>query len=162
HRSQSVGRSSLWAPRPAHPKRAMKRLPFAGDTLSRTGVVALAIVLGCALVGYATGVFGKPAALAAAPLRPPSLMQPFGTDNLGRSVLARTVAGTQQSVVLASGAVFVAIIIGTMLGMCAGYFRGIVDEVIARAADALFSFPAIILAILISAIYRPGSPSAIA
>jgi peptide/nickel transport system permease protein len=140
----------------------MKRLPFAGDALSQAGALTLVFLLGCALLGYATGIFGNPAALVATPLQPPSLTHPFGTDNLGRSVLARTVAGIQQSVVLASGAVFVAILIGTVLGMCAGYFRGIVDEVIARGADALFSFPAIILAILISAIYRPGSPSAIA
>jgi peptide/nickel transport system permease protein len=77
-------------------------------------------------------------------------------------VLARTVAGIQQSVLLASGAVLVSIFIGTVLGMSAGYFRGLVDEVIARAADALFSFPAIVLAILISALFRPGAQSAIA
>ena len=140
----------------------MRRIPFAGDGLSRAGAVLLIALLGCGLLGIATGIFGQPAALVSPPLRPPSWAFPFGTDNLGRSVLARTVAGIQQSVLLATCAVLLATIIGTLLGMCAGYFRGAADELIARVADALFSFPAIVLAILISAMFRPGALSAIA
>jgi peptide/nickel transport system permease protein len=140
----------------------MTPAPFAGDALSRAGMVLLVLLLGCGLIGFATGVFGLPDALVAPALQAPSWEFPFGTDNLGRSVLARAIAGIQQSVLLATGAVVVAIAGGTVLGMCAGYFRGVVDEVTARGADALFSFPAIVLAILISAMFNPGALSAIA
>ena len=71
-------------------------------------------------------------------------------------------AGIKQSILLSTIAVLIAVVTGAALGMCAGYFRGLVDEVVGRLADALFSFPAVVLAILISAIFRPGAWSAIA
>jgi peptide/nickel transport system permease protein len=56
----------------------------------------------------------------------------------------------------------ISIVVGTLLGMIAGSSRGIVDEIVCRAADVMYSFPAIVVAILISALIRPGSSSAIA
>lgn len=140
----------------------MRRLPFRGDLLSQLGGMAVLALIACGLVGLETHVFGDPAALVSAPLQPPSWSTLFGSDNLGRSVLARTVAGIGQSVILASGAVIIAVAIGTVLGMCAGYFRGVVDEIIGRLADSMFAFPAIIVAILVAALYGPGAKSAIA
>ena len=137
-------------------------LPFAGDNLSRLGALMLIALLLCGALGLATDLFGKPNALAGPALRPPSLSLPLGSDNLGRSVLARTVAGVGQSVVLASGAVVIAMAVGALLGMCAGYFRGIVDEAVARLADAMFAFPAVVVAILVSALLGSGARSAIA
>jgi peptide/nickel transport system permease protein len=131
------------------------------DQLSRLGAGVLLILLVCGAMGY-TGLFGEASAIVGPPLQAPGGAHLFGTDNLGRSILARTIAGIQQSVLLASGAVLIAVLIGTALGMLAGYFRGLIDEVIARLADALFSFPAIVFAILISALFRPGAASAIA
>jgi peptide/nickel transport system permease protein len=122
----------------------------------------LVMILGAGLLGVLTDVFGDPAAFVSAPLHPPKGSILLGSDNLGRSVLARTVAGIQQSILLATSAVMLSLLIGTMLGMLAGYFRGIVEEVIMRAADTLYSFPAIVMAILISALVRPGASSAIA
>ena len=139
------------------------RLPrFSRDPLSLAAAALLVVLLGCGLLGSCTDLFGNPSALVDMPLQPPSLVQPFGTDNLGRSLLARTVAAIQQSVLLSTVAVLVATAVGAVLGVVAGYFGGLVDEVISRLADTLFSFPAIVLAILISAIFRPGAASAIA
>jgi peptide/nickel transport system permease protein len=140
----------------------MTGLPFRGDGLSRLGALILLALVICGGLGFTTRLFGAPTALVGAPLRPPSWSLPFGADNLGRSLLARTVAGIGQSVILASSAVLVAVMIGTLLGMCAGYFRGFVDELIARVADSMFAFPAIIVAILVSALFGAGARSAIA
>ncbi|MFO1147528.1 MAG: ABC transporter permease [Alsobacter sp.] len=139
----------------------MIRLPFAGDTLSRLGALVLFVLILCGALGMATDLFGKPTALAGPALRPPSLALPLGSDNLGRSVLARTVAGIGQSVVLASSAVLIAMAGGALLGMCAGYFRGLADDIIGRLADAMFAFPAVIVAILVSALFGAGAWSAI-
>jgi len=137
-------------------------LPFPGDPLSRLGAVLLLLILGAGLLGMLTDVFGDPTAFVAAPLQPPGSAGWLGSDTLGRSVLARTAAGVQQSVLLATSAVLLSIAIGTSLGMIAGYFGGFVDEAIGRLADTLYSFPAIVMAILISALVRPGGSSAIA
>ena len=138
------------------------RLPFGNDPLARAGAIMLLLLLAVGIVGAATNLFGNPSRLGGSPLRPPSFSLPFGTDNLGRSAFARTVAGIKQSILLSTVAVLIAVVVGAALGMCAGYFRGSIDEVVGRLADALFSFPAIVLAILISAIFRPGAWSAIA
>lgn len=140
----------------------MTWLPFRSDSLSRLGLLILLVLVICGALGFATHIFGSATAFVSAPLRPPSWRLPFGSDNLGRSVLARTVAGIGQSVILASGAVLIAVAVGTLLGMCAGYFRGLADELIARVADSMFAFPAIIVAILVSALSGAGAQSAIA
>jgi peptide/nickel transport system permease protein len=138
------------------------RLPFSKDPLAQAGAITLLLLLAVGILGAATGLFGSPSRLGGTALHPPSLNMPFGTDNLGRSVFARTVAGIKQSILLSAIAVLIAVVAGAALGMCAGYFRGLVDEAVGRLADALFSFPAVVLAILISAIFRPGPWSAIA
>jgi len=140
----------------------MRGIRFSRDPLSLAAAALLVVLLFCGLLGAFTGVFGHPSALADLPLQPPSLSQPFGTDNLGRSLLARTVAAIQQSVLLSTAAVLIATIVGAAFGLVAGYVGGLVDDVIGRLADTLFSFPAIVLAILISALFQPGAASAIA
>lgn len=82
----------------------------------------------------------------------PSLQHLCGTDKLGRDVLSRILCGASYS--LGSVLLLVAIIfvIGTTLGVLAGYFGGIVDTVIMRIADMMISFPGIILAIAIAGV----------
>jgi peptide/nickel transport system permease protein len=138
------------------------RVPFPSDSLSQIGAVLLILLILTGLVGWASNVFGSPTALGGTALSAPGIGHPLGTDQLGRSVLARTVAGIHQTILLATAAVLIAAAIGSLLGMLAGYSRGAVDEIVSRCADALFSFPAIVLAIMISAIFQPGSASAIA
>lgn len=81
----------------------------------------------------------------------PSAAHFFGTDDLGRDVFSRVIAGTRITVVVAILSVLIALICGTVLGLVAGYFGGIVDTVISGLMDAIWSFPAIILALAISA-----------
>lgn len=138
------------------------RIPFRGDLLAQIATVILALLVVIGLGGLVTDIFGSPTALTGAPLHAPGDGHLLGTDQLGRSLLARTVAGIRQTILLSSVAVLTTALSGALLGMLAGYLRGLPDEIIARGADVLFSFPAILLAIMISAILRPGSATAIA
>lgn len=80
----------------------------------------------------------------------------LGSDDLGRDVLSRLVHGTQASLLASFLAVGVALLIGIPFGLAAGYLGGIVDSAVMRVVDTLLSFPAIILAIAITAALQPS------
>lgn len=82
----------------------------------------------------------------------PSVAHLFGTDKLGRDVLSRILYGASYSLTSVLGLVAVIFVVGTMLGVIAGYFGGVVDVVIMRIADMMISFPGVILAIAIAGI----------
>lgn len=65
----------------------------------------------------------------------------LGTDDIGRDVLTRLIHGTQVSMIVGIGSVFVYVVIGTTLGLVSGYFGGVVDSVIMRITEAFMSFP---------------------
>ena len=82
----------------------------------------------------------------------PSAAHLFGTDKLGRDVLSRILYGASYSLTSELFLVFLIFVVGTFLGVIAGYFGGIVDTVIMRFADMMISFPGVILAIAIAGI----------
>lgn len=82
----------------------------------------------------------------------PSAAHLFGTDKLGRDVLSRILYGASYSLTSVLGLVAVIFVVGTTLGVIAGYFGGAVDVVIMRIADMMISFPGVILAIAIAGI----------
>ena len=82
----------------------------------------------------------------------PSAAHLFGTDKLGRDVLSRILYGASYSLTSVLFLVFLIFVVGTFLGVIAGYFGGIVDTVIMRFADMMISFPGVILAIAIAGI----------
>lgn len=86
----------------------------------------------------------------------PSLEHPLGTDNNGRDTLSRILYGAEVSLKVAIISVTLATVIGTPLGMLAGYGNRVLDEVIMRTMDVLFAFPAILLAIAVMAILGRG------
>jgi peptide/nickel transport system permease protein len=105
---------------------------------------------------------GDPTEIGAGPrLGPPSLAFPVGNDELGRNVLPRVIEGIGFTFLLSSVAVAITAVIGTLLGMAAGYLRGFYDGVIARIADILFAFPALLFGLLAAAVLGPGNISAI-
>jgi peptide/nickel transport system permease protein len=138
------------------------RIPFHGDPLAQAGTMALAVLVGFSIVGLTTSVFGSATALGGAALAVPGPGHALGTDQLGRSLMPRVVAGIHVTILLSAFAVMIAATIGSLLGLLAGYLKGLIDEIVPRLADLMFSFPAILLAIMISAILKPGTPSAIA
>jgi peptide/nickel transport system permease protein len=88
----------------------------------------------------------------------PSAVNWLGTDTQGRDILSRIIWGSRTVLTVAPIAVFVAYVIGSLLGQLAGYYRGWVDTLINRIADIILSFPAIVLYIIV--IMRLG-PSAL-
>ncbi len=89
-------------------------------------------------------------------LKPPSWSHPFGTDALGRDVLMRILHGSRVSLSLGVGSVFLAALIGSTLGLLAGYLGRRTDLGIMLCMDILLAFPATLLAIAIVAMIGPG------
>ncbi|KZE43189.1 ABC transporter permease [Microbacterium sp. T32] len=79
----------------------------------------------------------------------PSAAHWFGTDNLGRDLLARIIYGTRSSVLSALVAVGIAVVVGGLLGLVAGFFGGLVDVVTARVVDVLLAIPSFLLAVVV-------------
>jgi peptide/nickel transport system permease protein len=86
---------------------------------------------------------------ATAILQAPSPAHWFGTDDLGRDVLARTMAGARTVLIIAPLATFLALLWGGIIGLVAGFYRGLTDEIIMRLVDVLLALPIIITSILI-------------
>jgi len=77
----------------------------------------------------------------------------FGGDQFGRDVFSRSMYGIQKSVIIASSAIAISALIGTMLGLLSGYLSGLTDLIIMRIMDSLFAFPSLILALFIIALF---------
>jgi peptide/nickel transport system permease protein len=80
-------------------------------------------------------------------LQPPSALYWLGTDEFGRDVLSRIMAGASTSIVVALMTVSCAVIVGSLVGVTAGYVRGWTDRAIMMVNDALLSFPGVLLAL---------------
>lgn len=85
-----------------------------------------------------------------------SLEHPMGTDNLGRDVFSRVIFGVRMSVMIAGSSIGAAAVIGVLLGLLSGYFRGWVDEAIMRLMDVLYAFPDLLLALALVATFGTG------
>jgi peptide/nickel transport system permease protein len=124
-----------------------------GVTLAGLCVVG-ALVL---LAALAALVPGSPTEIARdLALRPPTWDQPFGMDDLGRSILSRVVHAYRVSLGVALGSVGLALLAGVPLGLVAGYAEGALDQLIMRPLDVLMAFPAILLAIALMSVFGTG------
>lgn len=92
---------------------------------------------------------------------PPSGTHWLGTDQFGRDIVSMLMTGTQNSIAVAVVAVSIGLAIGVSLGLLAAAKRGWVEELIMRASDFSFAFPAILSAIMITAILGPGGVNSI-
>jgi peptide/nickel transport system permease protein len=124
-----------------------------GVTLAGFCVVgALAV-----LAALAPLVPGSPTEIARdLALRAPTWGQPFGMDDLGRSILSRVVHAYRVSLGVALGSVGLALLAGVPLGLVAGYAEGVLDQLIMRPLDVLMAFPAILLAIALMSVFGTG------
>ena len=86
---------------------------------------------------------------------------PLGTDNVGRDVLSRIIHGARVSLSVGAGAVILGALIGSTIGLAAGYFGGWVDAVLMRITDIFLAFPKLILALALVAVLGPGMVNAV-
>jgi peptide/nickel transport system permease protein len=119
----------------------------------RNGRIGLTVILLLAVIAL-LGAFGvlphDPIAQhPATRLQGPSSRYWFGTDQFGRDIAARTAVGIWTSLRVAIVSVTAAAVIGSILGISAGFFRGWVDQIVSRFIDILFAFPAILLALAV-------------
>jgi peptide/nickel transport system permease protein len=84
---------------------------------------------------------------------------PLGTDALGRDVLSRLIYGARVSLLVGLTAVLIGGVLGTTLGILAGYFGGTIDDIIMRLADIQLAFPFILLTIMVLVVLGPGIPN---
>jgi len=90
-------------------------------------------------------------------LQGPSAAHPFGTDEMGRDLMARVVWGSRMSLALGFVTIFFALIVGGILGAVAGYFGGMLDNVIMRIMDIFLAIPGMLFAICIVAALGPST-----
>ncbi|NUS45156.1 MAG: ABC transporter permease [Mycobacteriaceae bacterium] len=141
------------------PATTRKRLPARiwRDRNGRIGLVVTGLLVLVALCGAVGLVPHDP--IAQHPddrLQGPSATYWFGTDQFGRDIAARVAVGIWTSLRVAAVSVAIAVVIGSILGICAGFFRGWVDQAISRFIDILFAFPAILLALAVVTALGPG------
>jgi peptide/nickel transport system permease protein len=133
---------------------------FARNRLALFGMAILLAVLAMALAApllYPAGAF----ALAGAPLQPPGGRFLLGTDTLGRDVAAGIVYGARTSLLIGVIATFAAVVIGSVIGAVAGYYRGRWDVALMRVTEVFQTIPSFILAILLVAVLSPSVGSEI-
>lgn len=85
----------------------------------------------------------------------------FGTDQIGRDLFSRVIYGARYSIFMTMTLVFIIFVVGTVLGVIAGYFGGIADSIIMRIGDMMIAFPGLILAIAIAGLLGPSVRNAI-
>jgi ABC-type dipeptide/oligopeptide/nickel transport system permease subunit len=88
--------------------------------------------------------------------RAPSKEHPFGTDQFGRDILSRILWGARTSLIVATSAIALAMVLGALTGVSVGYRGGWTDEAVMRFVDVLLTFPDIFLAIIVTAVVPPG------
>ena len=153
------------APAPAPgPAPAARSAPARGAGVLRAnrlllvgGLLCMAILV-VALVAPLVAPHPADAGSATHPLevlQAPSAHHPFGTDQVGRDVLTRVLYGARVSPVIAVLVLAIACAVGLPLGMAAGYFGGVVDEVVMRVTDVVLAFPALLLALALAAVLKP-------
>ncbi len=126
---------------------------------SPTFMVGIVIVLFWIIMGAFSIYFTQsPTAQdALSSLQGPSASHWFGTDDLGRDVFARTMAGARTVLIIAPLATLLALVWGGIIGLVAGFWRGITDEIIMRLVDVLLALPIIITSILILSLLGKGT-----
>jgi peptide/nickel transport system permease protein/nickel transport system permease protein len=128
-----------------------------GVPLELKVLVALAVALTIlALIGPYVVVHDPYATRTELAYRGPSLEYPLGTDNMGRCVLCRIIVGLQTSLVSSLVVVVCSFVLGTLLGISAGYFGGLLDRIIIWLVTSFQVFPSFLLAIVIAGFLGPG------
>lgn len=129
---------------------------FTGSSAARAGAALLILLVFSAIFGPLITPHDPTAIDPLQALKPPSLAHPFGTDNLGRDLLSRVIAGARVSLSLAVITGLAAMLIGVVVGAVSGYAGGWIDATIMRVVDLLLAFPSLILALAVAGTLGEG------
>ena len=124
-------------------------------------LLALLIILGAVFAPVLTGGISPTDAVLKDALQAPSAKHICGTDKLGRDVFARVIYGARTSLTATFAVVAIIFVLGSVLGVLAGYFGGWVDTIIMRIADMMVSFPGMVFAIAIAGILGASVKNAV-
>lgn len=127
---------------------------FLKDRLALVGVVWIALTFALAILAPVVAPYpdqGRGASNVSNRLQAPSWQHPFGTDELGRDIVSRIIYGTRLALLMPFVVMVAVVVIGIPLGGIAGYFGGLVDEIVMRITDLFLAFPGIILAMALVA-----------
>jgi len=132
----------------AHGRKPRRRqsLGFYGAGLV-VGVVLLVLLVGVAIFGPLLAPHSSIQTIGV-PAKPPDGSSPLGTDFLGRDVLSRVLCGGRSTLFLGGAATLLTYLLGTSVGLIAGYVRTAVDPLLMRSVDVLLAFPALLLMLL--------------
>jgi peptide/nickel transport system permease protein len=139
--------------RQIRPRQLTARL---GSREATAGIAILVVLVLVALLAPVVAPHSPDAIDADHILAGPSWSHPFGFDALGRDVLSRVLFAYRASLAISLGAVALALALGLPIGIVAGYFGGVVDNILMRPVDLLLALPALLLAISLISITGPG------
>jgi peptide/nickel transport system permease protein len=166
-RDRALAQLRLWEEQETPGLMEMAWQRFRRDKLAMLGLAVLATLvvlsLSAPLLSRWVIGFAPEQVELGSTLKPPGyrvgLDQPthwLGTDELGRDVLTRAIYGGRVSLYVSFLTVIVSLTVGTVTGAIAGYYGGVVDNLLMRFVDIMLSIPALFLLILISVVFRPG------
>ena len=133
---------------PASSWRAALR-KFARNRLALAGMIAF-LLIAVAVAGAGLSPYDPDATNLRARFEGPSLQHPFGTDDLGRDTLTRVLYGGRISLLVGVLAMTLSVVVGTVVGGLAGYYRGAVDSLLMRLTDLFLSLPSLFVLIVLS------------
>ena len=126
------------------------------DRRALVGGILLVLYILISLVGPGISPYDLDSPDLAVRMNAPSAAHWLGTDRIGRDVLTRIIAGSQVSLLVATGAVVMALILGAPLGALGSYVGGAVDSVVQRVMEGIMAFPSLVLAMALVALAGPS------
>ncbi len=145
----------------AAPRRAHGRWGrFLRNPTGMVGLVIVGTLVLTALFADIVAPFDPDAMGVGGRLKPPSLAHPFGTDEFGRDILSRVIHGSRLTLQIGAIAVGLALTVGMALGVIAGYAGGLLEKVLMRGVDVVFSFTETLIALAAVAVLGPSLKNA--
>jgi peptide/nickel transport system permease protein len=141
--------------------RRARRAPILANPLNVIAFTLIAVFAACAIFAPMLAPYDPLVQDLGSRLRPPSAEYWLGTDSLGRDIASRILYGARISLIIGVVVVASAGIVGTAIGLVAGYAGGLVDEALMRLTEVFLAFPALILAMAIAGALGPSLTNAI-
>mgnify|MGYP000058633466 CR=1 FL=1 len=113
-------------------------------------ILVIATIVSGFIYDYETDIIGQNISER---FTPPGLKYPFGTDQVGRNIFTRIIYGARYSLTISVGAVAIGLVVGVLFGSIAGFYGGLVDDLIMRVNDVLYAIPNIMIAVVVVSLF---------